>query len=146
MAIVTNRQIKKSPTDKDQWLTDDAPKGYGRLTVRITPPGDRLFYFRYTDPNSKRVTVAIGKYCDQGRDESTLAMARVKAGELAKVRSAGSGSALPASNRGKQGQAHIPAPRLRAPDMRDAWRVPGERLDLLTRRDIDNGAIVGQVA
>ena len=85
MAIITDRQIKKSPTDKDQWLTDDAPKGHGRLTVRITPSGDRLFYFRYTDPNGKRVTMAIGKYCDQGRDGSTLAMARVKAGELSKL-------------------------------------------------------------
>ena len=85
MGIITDRQIKKSPTGKDQWLTDDAPKGHGRLTVRITPSGDRLFYFRYTDPDGKRVTMPIGKYCEHGRDGSTLAAARVKAGELSKL-------------------------------------------------------------
>lgn len=85
MGIITDRQIKKSPTGKDQWLTDDAPKGHGRLTVRITPSGDRLFYFRYTDPDGKRVTMSIGKYCEHGRDGSTLAAARVKAGALSKL-------------------------------------------------------------
>jgi integrase len=89
MGLITDRQIKKSPTNKDQWLTDDAPKGHGRLTVRITPSGDRLFYFRYTDSEGKRVTMAIGKYCEEGRDGLTLAVARGTAGDLSKLYQSG---------------------------------------------------------
>ena len=127
MAIITDRQIKKSPTDKDQWLTDDAPKGHGRLTVRITPSGDRLFYFRYTDPNGKRVTMAIGKYCDQGRDGSTLAMARVKAGELSKLYQGGI----------KDLKGHIEADGMLAESMRAAEQA---------RLDADRQAKVDEVA
>ncbi len=32
------------------------------------------------------------------------------------------------------------------PEMRDAWRVLGERLELLTRRDVGNFAIIGRMA
>lgn len=89
MGIITDREMQAKPGIKDQWLTEDAPKGHGRFTARITPGGDRLFYFRYTAPDGKRVALPLGRYDPKGRDGLTLADGRAKAGELSKMYQSG---------------------------------------------------------
>jgi integrase len=50
------------PQAKDVWLTEPAPRGHGRFMARITPAGERLFYFRYTRADGQRDTLLIGPY------------------------------------------------------------------------------------
>ena len=72
-------------TKRDIWLTEDAPRGAGRFVARITPSGERLFYFRYTAPDGSRVWLSIGPYDQAGRAGFTLAAARHKAAEYSKL-------------------------------------------------------------
>jgi hypothetical protein len=47
---------------------------------RITPSGERSFYFRYTASNGQRDTLAVGPYDPEGREGYlTLAATREKA-------------------------------------------------------------------
>ena len=63
MGEITDRQMGTKPSDKDIWLNESAPKGHGRFIARITPGGDRLFYYRYTDSTGKRIRLPLGAYC-----------------------------------------------------------------------------------
>ena len=85
MATITDRTMATKPTGKDQWLTEDAPRGHGRFCLRITKAGERLFYFRYTAPNGKREYVQLGGYDSTGKAGLTLKDARARAGELSKL-------------------------------------------------------------
>ena len=89
MGLITTRDLAKKPNGKDQWFSDDAPKGAGRFCARITKSGDRLFYFRYTNNEGERETLALGKFDADGRDGMTLEAARTKAGELSKLYQSG---------------------------------------------------------
>lgn len=82
MAEITDRQLNTNPTDKDIWINESAPKGHGRFIARITPSGERLFYFRYTDSKGKRVRLPIGSYHKDGIKGPTVKEARKKAREL----------------------------------------------------------------
>jgi integrase len=89
MAILTDKLIQSRTTGKDQWFSEDAPRGHGRFMLRITKQGERLFYFRYTDPQGDRITLPIGAYDTKGRDGLTLAEARGRAGHLSKLYQSG---------------------------------------------------------
>ena len=82
MGEITDRQLNTKPIDKDIWLNESAPKGHGRFIARITPNGDRLFYFRYTDSTGKRIRLPLGAYDRDGTTGLTLKSARQKAREL----------------------------------------------------------------
>jgi integrase len=80
MGIITDKEMGSKPNGTDQWFTDPAPRGAGRFMGRITPAGDRSFYFRYTTSDGKRDTLPIGSYDPKGREGYlTLAAARDKA-------------------------------------------------------------------
>jgi integrase len=89
MGLITTRDLAAKATGKDQWITDDAPKGAGRFCARITGKGERLFYFRYTTEDGKREIIALGQYDPDGRQGLTLEAARTRAGELSKLYQAG---------------------------------------------------------
>lgn len=89
MGIITDKQMQAKAPGKDQWLTEDAPRGHGRFQGRITKGGERLFYFRYTGPNGERVTLPLGAYDPKGMDGLTLAEGRAKAGELTRLYQSG---------------------------------------------------------
>lgn len=89
MAILTDKLIQSRASGKDQWFSEDAPRGHGRFMLRITKQGERLFYFRYTDPQGDRITLPIGAYDTKGRDGLTLAEARGRAGHLSKLYQSG---------------------------------------------------------
>lgn len=80
MGIITDKEMGSKPNGADQWFTDPAPRGAGRFLGRITPSGERSFYFRYTTSTGRRDTLALGAYDPKGRDGYlTLAAARQKA-------------------------------------------------------------------
>jgi hypothetical protein len=64
--------------------------GHGTLLARITPGGDRLFYFQYTNSQAKRYSLPIGTYGPGGGGATmTLSEARQKAMELASLHKSG---------------------------------------------------------
>lgn len=80
MGIITDKEMGSRPNGADQWFTDPAPRGAGRFLGRITPGGERSFYFRYTTSTGQRDTLAVGAYDSKGREGYlTLAAAREKA-------------------------------------------------------------------
>lgn len=90
MAKITDRQLNAKPGSNDKWLSEVAIWGHGSLVVRITPGGERLFYFRYRDSRGERVTLPIGTYSRDGREGTmTLAAANQRAVELAGLHKAG---------------------------------------------------------
>jgi len=87
--IITDKTLSTKPTGKDQWITEDAPRGHGRFFLRITPGGERVFYFRYTGQGRKQVAVPLGGYDPTGKAGLTLKDARAKAGELSRLYQSG---------------------------------------------------------
>ena len=82
MARITDKGMQAKALDADQWLTQPFQRGAGVFMGRITPRGERLFYFRYTDSTGKRPFLAIGTYKSKGGDGLTLAQAYDKAAEM----------------------------------------------------------------
>ncbi|MEE4151770.1 tyrosine-type recombinase/integrase [Pseudomonas viridiflava] len=90
MAKITDRQMTAKPGNNDKWLSEVAIWGHGSLVARITPSGERLFYFRYSNSNSERVTYPIGTYSRDGSEGTmTLAEAGQRAKELAGLHKTG---------------------------------------------------------
>lgn len=89
MGEITDRQMSTKPAEKDIWLNESAPKGHGRFIARITPGGDRLFYFRYTDSTGKRIRLPLGAYDRDGTIGLTLKAARKKASDISALYQSG---------------------------------------------------------
>lgn len=78
-------RVKQLETSKPlKWLSDGDPRGAGQLYARRNQSGRVIFYFRYTDPQGKRVQLPIGEWSEtnDGELQLTLAGARKKANEL----------------------------------------------------------------
>jgi len=80
---ITDKGMKGQATAGDQWLSESLGRGFGVLQGRITPGGERRFYYRYTDETGKRPFLLIGGYSPNANSGLTLAQARSKALELA---------------------------------------------------------------
>lgn len=90
MAKITDRQMTTKPGTNDKWLSEVAIWGHGSLVARITPSGERLFYFRYTNSSGERITYPIGTYSRDGLEGTmTLAEAGQRAKELAGLHKTG---------------------------------------------------------
>jgi integrase len=90
MAKITDKQMTAKPGETNRWLSEVAIWGHGSLVARITPSGERLFYFRYLNSGGDRITYPIGTYSRDGQEGTmTLADAGLKAKELAGLHKAG---------------------------------------------------------
>lgn len=89
MSVITDKQMQASATSADIWITEDGPRGAGRFLGRITPRGERAFYFRYTASDGSRDTLPIGIYDPKGRAGLKLADARAKASQWSKLYQSG---------------------------------------------------------
>lgn len=87
--VITDRQMQAKPQAADQWLTQPFKRGAGVFVGRITPSGERLFYFRYTDPTGKRPFMPIGAYSPKGQGGMTLADGYRRAAELSALLQSG---------------------------------------------------------
>lgn len=85
MGVITDKQIQAKPEAKDIWLIEDGPRGAGRFVARITPSGERCFYYRYTDSKGERVRLPVGSFDPNGAPGLTLKQARTKADEFAAI-------------------------------------------------------------
>jgi integrase len=84
VGVITDKQLQAKPGAKDIWLMEDGPRGAGRFVARITPAGERLFYYRYTDPSGDRVRLPLGSY-----PAMSVKQARTKFEELSALYRAG---------------------------------------------------------
>jgi len=89
MAKITDKALKAKPGSTHKWLNEVAIWGHGSLLARITPAGDRLFYFQYTTEAGKRYAMPIGTYGSGEDGTMTLADARQRAMELASLHKSG---------------------------------------------------------
>lgn len=89
MATITDKGMQAKTTDREQWLTQPFMRGAGVFVGRITPGGERLFYFRYTDSAGGRPFLPIGPYHPKGNGGMTLAAAYSRASELSALYRAG---------------------------------------------------------
>lgn len=152
MGEITDRQMNVKPSDKDIWINESAPKGHGRFIARIMPSGDRLFYFRYTTSEGKRVRLPIGAYDRDGTSGISLKVARQRARELATLYLAGTidlrehleaeeaariagreaEMARLAADKAKSiAEAHYQAARKSVNDLFEHWA----KIDLINRKD-----------
>lgn len=83
MALITDKDMTARPQGDDVWIVEKAARGEGRLEGRITPSGNRAFYFRYTASDGQRVRLRIGSYDAKGDDKAVFSVqqARDKARE-----------------------------------------------------------------
>jgi integrase len=89
MATITDKGMQAKATDTDQWLSQPLKRGAGVFMGRITPAGERLFYFRYTDSQGRRPFLPIGAYHPKGKDGFTLAQGYARAVELSTIYTSG---------------------------------------------------------
>ena len=89
--IISDRAMKRAPGERDQWLIEAGARGAGRLVGRITPAGERRFYYRYTDSRGNRVRLLIGAYDPRGDGSAafTVKQARGRAMEWQALHGAG---------------------------------------------------------
>lgn len=55
-AIITDKAMQAKPGPTDTWLIEAGARGAGRLVGRITPSGERRFYFRYSSSSERLLT------------------------------------------------------------------------------------------
>lgn len=90
MTAITDKGMQAKATDTEQWLSQPFKRGAGVFMARITPGGERLFYFRYTDSKGRRPFLPIGPYHPKGANGSlTLAEAYKKASDLSALYQSG---------------------------------------------------------
>lgn len=89
MATITDKGMQAKATDTDQWLSQPLKRGAGVFMGRITPAGERLFYFRYTDSRGRRPFLPLGAYHPKGKDGFTLAQGYARAVELSTLYTSG---------------------------------------------------------
>lgn len=87
--MITDSWMQKKPLAEDQWNTEEAHRGAGRFIARITPAGERLFYFRYTEASGKQVRHPLGGYSKDGDGGLTVKEARDEADRLSKLYQSG---------------------------------------------------------
>lgn len=98
--LITAKAMQAKPAVVDQWLIEGGKRGAGRLMARITPNGERLFYFRYTRTDGTRDTLLIGSYSEkQSLDTFSVQSARARALEWSALIQPSSANLQPITNR-----------------------------------------------
>ncbi|MFZ5600876.1 MAG: tyrosine-type recombinase/integrase [Pseudomonadota bacterium] len=54
--------MNAKPGAKERWISESLIWGHGSLAARITPSGERLFYFRYVNTQGERITLPLATY------------------------------------------------------------------------------------
>lgn len=122
MALITDKQMGGKPKATATWFYESFGRGMGSFCGRITPAGERLFYYRYTNPEGQQIRLPLGTYSPKGYNGLTVAEGRHRAQEYSKTYKAGATDLkahLEAENARKQEEAEEAA---RAKDRRKSFR------------------------
>lgn len=79
---IQDREMRAAPGSKDRWLRESLGYGHGALCGRITPTGERRFYYRYVNATGTDERLLIGTYSPTGDNGLTLSQARDEAKRL----------------------------------------------------------------
>lgn len=88
MGKVTDRQMRSTPQSQDKWFSESLIYRHGSLVGRVTPSGERLFYFRYVNSSAKQINYPIGTYL-LGDGGMTVDVAKDEARKLAELHKSG---------------------------------------------------------
>lgn len=72
---ITDRGMQSKPVGSDIWLKQPFGRGKGTLEGRITPSGERRFYFRYNGTRGQ-IRLLIGEYHAKGDAAQTFSLAQ----------------------------------------------------------------------
>lgn len=86
---ITDKEMNATAGTSETWYSEPFDRGSGVFMGRVTPKGERLFYYRYTDPEGRRPFLRIGAYNAKGKRGVTLQKAREKAQEWSKLYASG---------------------------------------------------------
>lgn len=146
MSKLTDKQLNAKPTASDKWLSETVIWGHGSLVARITPRGERLFYFRYQNSQSDRIIIPIGAYDRKGENGTfTLSFARRRATELANLHLSGikdikehldhqlkiEQSKIESKRQAQKEKVRLKSLKKTVNDLFDHW----EKIDLVKRKD-----------
>jgi len=89
--IISEKAMQAASSERDRWLIEAGARGAGRFVGRITPAGERRFYYRYTNSGGQRDRLLIGAYDPRGDGKTsfTVKQARSRALEWQALHSAG---------------------------------------------------------
>ena len=76
-AITTKGMGTTPDPARDSWLTESYERGHGAFLGRITPKGERIFYFRYTGTTGQ-VRLPIGRFAPSGDAARTYTVAQAR--------------------------------------------------------------------
>ena len=76
--IISDKAMQAKAASADSWLVEAGARGAGRLVGRITPTGERRFYFRYSDSEGRQVRLLIGQYDQRGNGEATFTVQQAR--------------------------------------------------------------------
>ena len=83
---ITDRTMQTKPLERHQWFHEPFARGSGVFAARITPAGERHFYFRYTDSDGNRPYLKLGNYNQRGGSAGlTVEQARQQARERSEL-------------------------------------------------------------
>lgn len=87
---ITTKELGVKPSDSDVWFYEVIIWGHGSLAARVTPSGERLFYFIYMNSQKKREVLPLGSYDRTGANGTlTLTDARGRATQFATLHKSG---------------------------------------------------------
>lgn len=87
---ITTKELGVKPSDSDLWFYETIIWGHGSLAARVTPRGERLFYFIYMNSQKKREVLPLGSYDRTGANGTlTLTDARGRATQFATLHKSG---------------------------------------------------------
>jgi integrase len=136
-SYIRNLKAKAQPYKR----AESAPKGEGRLIVRVLPSGVKEFFYRYR-PSGEDKTVSLGRYDSAGHNGLTLAGVRERAHEIrALQRSTGDVKEhLRAEERQREIEARQGSFRqllaAYVKSLRDAKKASADEVEALFRRNV----------
>ncbi|MBT9597570.1 MAG: tyrosine-type recombinase/integrase [Vitreoscilla sp.] len=74
---ITDKAMQGRPAEADLWLSEGFGRGMGTLQGRITPAGERLFYFRYSYAGTQRRQL-LGPFSVRGDGTSSFSVAQAR--------------------------------------------------------------------
>lgn len=75
--IITDEAMRARPGATDVWLIEPGVRGDGRLVGRITPAGERRWYYRYTG-TAGQIRLLIGPYGPRGDGQATYTVKQAR--------------------------------------------------------------------
>ena len=146
MGKVTDRQMRSTPQSQDKWFSESLIYRHGSLVGRVTPSGERLFYFRYVNSSAKQINYPIGTYL-LGDGGMTVDVAKDEARKLAELHKSGIKDIREylEEQAQKAREAELEAERQKQAEAEaERARLEAERQELDARKTVSDPSTIGE--